>query len=261
MKVLDFHRSFLTFEADFERHPPKTISDLRQTPHNRARVRIECRCEITDPHGNSTEYFLGEATKSERVGASRELGIFTQPNADYRPVLSHEYALLLKSWDQNNKGVMLDPPSLGPQPERNILKTSEAFYRYYFELQQVEGLLLKDISDIIRVADGGKPLVARTEYQISGHRIVLDYPIWTMNVSERYLTYQTDTGPVLYPDFKKPGERLIERFWLAFSAFNAPNWIEFIVQKPTPVGNGISVNHYSEVVWIDDCLNSVIATD
>ncbi len=259
-QTLDFFRSFLTFEVDFQNKPNKAVTDLQQNLHNRARIQIACRCEITEMRsGRATEYFLGENCKTERVGASRELGIFTQPNADFRPIMSHADTLVLKSWDKNDKGVMLVPASLGLQPDRQLLKNETAFVRHYFHLRQTEGTILKDTQEIIAAADRGQPLFARTEYTQADHRIVLDYPIWTINVSERHQSYQTDTGPILHADFSKPYDSLIERFWLAFSAFNSPNWIEMIVQKPTLLGHGISVNHYEESVWIDHCKNSVIA--
>ena len=261
MQVLDFYRSFTVFETDFDKKPPRTVSDRRQNRHNRARVRIDCRLAITGPDRKTQEFFLGESNKSERVGASRELGIFTQPNADYRPIHGEEDSILLKSWDKNEKGVMLDPPSLGPQPERNVIKTKEAYYKHCFQLAYQEAALLQGAGQIIAAANAGKALIARTEYSAEPYRVLLEYPIGTMNVSERYGSYQTDTGPVIYPDFSKPFKRLVETFWLAFSSFNSPDWVEFIVEKPTPVGNGISVNHYSEPVWIDHCINSILSVD
>jgi hypothetical protein len=260
MEILDFYRSFVVFELDFEKHPPKTVSDMRQNLHNRARIRIECRCKITRPDGRSAEYYLGEATRSERVGADRGLGVFTQPNAEFRPIMSEEETILLKSWDKNDKGVMLVPASLGPQPERQVIKTSDAFHGYRFQLSYTQGTILEDAPAVIEATDVGLPLVARTEFSQLGYQVVLDYPVWTMNVSERYGAYQTDTGPVIYPDLSQASERVVDCFWLAFCAFNQPGWIEFIVQRPTPVGHGISVNHFTETVWVDDCKNTVIAT-
>ena len=46
--MLDFDRSFVFFESDFEAHPPKMVSDLRQNVHNRARIRIDCHLRLTD---------------------------------------------------------------------------------------------------------------------------------------------------------------------------------------------------------------------
>ncbi len=257
MKILDFHRSFLVFEIDFVKKPPRTVSDTRQNQHNRARVQIDCRCQITDPRGRKTDYFLGESCKTERVGATRETGVFIQPNADFRPVLSKESGVIFKSWDRNNKGVMLVPPSLGPQPERQMIKTREAFYRHKIQLAHVNGRALKNVESIIRATDEGRPLVARTEYTVAKYRVLLEYPILTFNVSEKYRFYQTDTGPVIYPELNQRHTSAHETFRLAFSAFSQPDWIEFIVQKPTPVGGGVSVNHYSESVQVNGCKNTI----
>lgn len=258
MLVLDFGRSFFWFEIDFEKKPPKTVSDARQNTHNRARIRIDCRCELTTPTGQTTEYFLGEACKTERVGVGRDVGIFTQPNADFRPVLSADYALIFKSWDKNDKGVMLVPPSLGPQPERQVIATQDAFYRHGFLLHPVEGVELTTVDAVIQATDAGQPLVARTAFDVAGYHVVLDYPVVTLNVSEKFQGYQTDTGPVLFPDLAQPHTQPLDMFWLAFCAFNSPDWTEFIVQQPTPVGAGISVNHYSESRWVEG-RNSLIA--
>ena len=110
IEVLDFPRSFLVFEMDFDQRPPKTVTDARQNRHNRARIQIVCRCRIAEPDGKAIDYYLGGACKTERVGADRDTGIFSQPNADFQPVLSEEEALLLKSWERNDRGVMLVPP-------------------------------------------------------------------------------------------------------------------------------------------------------
>ncbi len=261
MRLLDFYRSYIVFEMDFEAHPPETVSDQRQSPHNRARIRIDCRCQVTEPSGATTDYYLGEATKTERVGADRDLGIFTQPNADFRPIMSENYSILLKSWDTNDKGVMLDPPSLGPQPERQVIKTADAFHEHRFDLNETEAGELGTIGRIMEAADSGAPIVARTEYESFGYRIVLDYPVKTMNVGERPPSYQTDTGPVIFADLSGTPDPVVEGFWLAFCAFNSSDWVEFIVQRPTPVGQGISASHYSEPAFVDGSRNTLYATE
>ena len=194
------------------------------------------------------------------MGASRTLGIFTQPNADFRVGMSEEETIILKSWDRNDKRVMLDPPSLGPQPERQVVNTREAFHRHKIILRYEEGAELKDAGEVISAVDAGRPLVGQTDFLASGYRVELEYPVFTINVSERYDFYQTDTGPVIYPDLTAPFERMAETLWLAFSAFSSPDWTEFIVQRPTSIGEGVSVNHYSESVWVDST-NRLIATD
>ena len=78
-KIIDYERSFIVFESHFVKFPPKTVSDLRQQAHNRARIRIDSLCRVTDRKGVTRDYYLGEACKTERVGAGKDLGIFTQP--------------------------------------------------------------------------------------------------------------------------------------------------------------------------------------
>jgi hypothetical protein len=154
---------------------------------------------------------------------------------------------------------MLDPPSLGPQPERHAIKTRDAYYTHKIKLVPAEGAELNSAAEIIAAADEGLPLVATCDYQSDGYRVELEYPVGTINVSEKSNSYQTDTGPVIYPDFSQPFTRVAETLWLAFCSFNSPDWIEFIIRKPTPLSNGISVNHYSESRWVDNCRNRIFA--
>ena len=168
MQVLDYHRSCFMFEMDFVAFPPKTVTDRRQNLHNRARIRIDCRCTITDEDGSRCDFYLGESCKTERVGADRALGIFTQPNADVRPVMSEEETLILKSWERNDRGVMLTPPSLGPQPERHVIPTREAFHDHRFMLACAEGAMLDTPSAVVEAVDAGSPLVARTAFTSGG---------------------------------------------------------------------------------------------
>ncbi len=256
--MLDFDRSFIFFESDFEAHPPKMVSDLRQNVHNRSRIRIDCHLRLTDQSGNTNDYYLSEACKTERVGADMELGIFTQPNADFRIIMSDADSIIIKSWDKNERGVMLDPPSLGPQPERQVIPTS-SFWKYHFLLHRRNVDELSTPDAVVEAVDAGTPVVARTEYTSQGHGIVIDYPVTTINVSERHHFYQTDTGPVIFADFSTPVECSAEALWLAFAAFNTTDWVEFVVNRPTPITDGISVNHYSETVQVTGCRNTLFA--
>jgi hypothetical protein len=261
MKLLDFHRSFFSFEQDFDVKPPATVSDFRQNRHNRARIRIDCRCRVTQPDGIGTDYYLGESCKAERVGCERAEGLFIQPNADFRLVYSsRDDVVIFKSWDRNNRRVMLIPRSLGPQPERQVLAVKGAFYRHGLQIASARARELKRKSEIFRASLDGRRIVARTAYGVAGYKVLLEYPVLTLNTSDRHGFFQVDTGPVIYPEITRRTRRVADSFRLAFVAFNSADWTEFIVQKPTPVGRGLSVNHYSETVQID-CTNSLYATE
>ncbi|MSS72104.1 MAG: hypothetical protein EXS64_11515 [Candidatus Latescibacteria bacterium] len=246
MKICDFSRSFVTFRRDWAARPGITQSQPSPYDLNSARIQLECRCEVTDLRGGSpVEYVLGASCKSERVGVPE--GIWMDPNADFAPVFSREDFLLMKSWDRNDKGVMLYPPSLGVQPERHVGRVADAYEGLRIDVRLVEGRALETAEEIVRATPENRPLVARTEFgEEAGYRVVLEYPVKTMNGNERDWIYQTDTGPVILPDLSRPYDTFIERFRMAFAAFNAPDWAEFIVQVPTLLAEGISVNHYSE---------------
>ena len=69
-----------------------------------------------------------------------------------------------------------------------------------------------------------------------------------MNANEREWIYQTDTGPILFPDLDAYSDNWINSFYLAYVAYNQLDWAEFILQVPTPLNDTISVNHYSRVI-------------
>jgi len=93
-----------------------------------------------------------------------------------------------------------------------------------------------------------------------GYEICLEYPIKTFNVSRCERVFQTDTGPIILPDFspQRNAELFVERFDLAFAAFNSAHWIEFVINAPTTLNDEISVNHYSKTRRIENARNSII---
>jgi hypothetical protein len=187
--------------------------------------------------------------------------LFIQPNADFRLVYSsRDSVVIFKSWDRNDRRVMLIPRSLGEQPERQVLPVGKAFFRHHLHLTLVRGRALRLKSDVFRASDAGRRVVARTVYHRAGFRILLEYPVLTLNTSDRHSFYQVDTGPVLYPEVTSRTKWAAQTFHLAFVAFNSPKWAEFIIQKPTPVGRGLTVNHYSESAQLD-CSNTLFATE
>ena len=84
----------------------------------------------------------------------------------------------------------------------------------------------------------------------TGLRAVIECPTKTMNISLETKKYQVDTGPVAFPDLAKRYERPIDCVSLAFVAFNAPTFADFVVEQPTMVlskeGGECSVYHYSK---------------
>ena len=75
----------------------------------------------------------------------------------------------------------------------------------------------------------------------------IEYPVKTINANERDWVYQTDTGPILFPDLDCEPRRAAPGLELAFTAANDPTGREFIVRARTPIADGVEVYHYSKV--------------
>ncbi|MBX3010120.1 MAG: hypothetical protein KF832_01390 [Caldilineaceae bacterium] len=248
MQVPDLLHSFLTFRVDLLKQAAITVSAKPPFTLNNARILLEARCLIHDRQTDvTTEYVLGASCKTEQVGLQADLWL--QPNADFCCVLSTTDFLILKSWDKNDKGVLFYPPERGPQPERQLGKVAAAFDRIKIKVQMVEGERLPTTDAIVQATLADELLVGRIEFTaLDRYAVTLDFPIKTINANEREEIYQTDTGPILFPDFSLPFEHVIETFQLAYVAYNAPDWAEFILRVPTALTEEISVNHYSKTV-------------
>ena len=175
-------------------------------------------------------------------------------------IASVDEFLVIKSWDRNNRGVMLSPPTLGPQPERQAGKCSEAFTNMNLDLLETSGLLLSTTEDVVAAVLTNRPLVSQTEFSLAdGSHVFLEYPVKVINASERELFYQVDTGPIIVPDPTAfDGTHAISALRLAFIAHNTLNCTELLLNIPTEIAPGLSVNHYSKVMKLE-AINRLIA--
>ena len=111
---------------------------------------------------------------------------------------------------------------------------------------------LESYEEIRDATHASKPIVAQTEIynEETSLRATIEYPVKTMNISVDKSLYQVDTGPVAYPDLTKQHDPAIECLQLAFVAFNAPHFADFIIEQPTPVVEDekelAQVYHYSK---------------
>jgi len=250
MKAIDFSRSFVTFRVDALKKPPVTVSHKPPFSLNNARIQADCCCQITDKNSGTVQQFvLGASCKTERVGVERD--IWTEPNADYAPIFSHDRFLILKSWARVGTHVMLYPPSLGWQPERQTGKIEDTYDSVRIDLSYAEGVELATGSQIVQATLANQPLVGRTVFETERYSALIEYPVKTMNANERDTVYQTDTGPILLPDLTPEPNDLITGMELAFIALNAPGWAEVIVRLPTPVAEGASTYHYTGTRRLD----------
>lgn len=259
MEIINFPRSSLTFRIDRQVQPPKTVSHKPPLSLNNARIPLDCHCRITEKKTLvAQEFVLGVNCKTERVGADSEL--FTEPNGDFVPICSEHHWMALKAYDRAAKGIMLYPPELGPQPERQIEAVEETFDSLRIDVVHTQGQILKNPRSIVDSVLCNRPLNALTHIDSDRYAAVIEYPIKTINANERDVVYQPDTGPVLFPDLLRDSNDLIGGLELAFVAFNSESWAEFILRVPTPITEQISVYHYSKKMRLD-VRNEIIGLD
>ncbi|MBL9215319.1 MAG: hypothetical protein JNG83_07580 [Opitutaceae bacterium] len=257
VKIYDSNRSYVRWCVDTVAKPPRTVSHKPPFTLNHVRVRSECLAEVTDRRtGRTTPYLLGASCKTEHVNVDRD--IWTQPNADFCMIAGPDQFLALKRWDKTNKGVMLYPPSLGPQPERHLVNPAEAFTVFAADIRRVDARKVDDIDDLNAVLASEQTVVSRTRIEAKHYTLTLEYPAVTANFSPRERYYQLDTGPVLLPDLDAAPDAVLGTFRLAYVAHIKPDWAEFLLSVPTPLTPDISVHHYSQSVRVT-CVNEMYA--
>ncbi|MEE2708217.1 MAG: hypothetical protein VYA69_01300 [Gemmatimonadota bacterium] len=252
METIDFQRSFFTFRIDTLKKPPKTVSHKPPYSLNNARIPVDSRCVIIEKDtGISHTFILGVNCKTEQVGANENL--FYQPNADFVPIcsLDDNKFMALKTFDIADKGMMLYPPSLGKQSERQVIFSEETFDSLKVDLTPVPGNVLESPEEIVGAVLANRLINGCTRIESDRYTADIEYPIKTINANERDMVYQPDTGPVLLPDLSRTPDNLICGINLAFLAFNTPDWAEFIVRVPTAISEDLKVYHYSQAERFD----------
>jgi hypothetical protein len=209
-------------------------------PGNAPLFWLESRCRVTDPAARVTrDYYQCGSCKSEDTFAAEDL--FKSPNYDFLPVFSAEQTIVFRRFAAcigNYRSV--SGPLWGGMTPR---------------LRSAKARVLADVTEIAAAVAAGLPLIGQVEIrdETSGRSAVLEFPIKTMNMGTDGKRWQVDTGPVVLPDLQAPPERWSETLRLAFVAYNAPDWADFVIEAPTPVlaaggADVAQVYHYSEIM-------------
>ncbi len=228
MKPLDYGKSFLIGTASF----------------NAVRFWVESRTRIMDERTGLTEDFIQCAScKSEDTFAEKDL--FYEDNYDFLPIFGPEFGLIFRRKASLNPNYRTRKPTeqMWGGPEQHLVESQNS--------QE-----LATTQEIIRATLEYHPLVAQTEIwnDETSLRAIVEHPVKTMNTRrEGGDAYQTDTGPVAFPDLGQRPEKLADLISLAFVAFNAPHFADFVIEAPTLIAtaNGADktqIYHYSKRV-------------
>lgn len=249
-QTIDFRSSFLWWRVDSRKRPPRMSTHPPPLTLNNARVPLDCLCTVTERRtGARQELALGVSCKTERVGVAAD--IWPLPNADFKPVMSAERFLGIKTYDVAGRQIPLYPPSLGMQPERQVTVKAEAFDRARTDVIRVAAEPLPTAAAVVQAVLANRVLTARTAYRSDRYEVVLEYPMKTINANERDTVFQPDTGPVLVPDLGREPADLIEGVELAYIAYNRFDHVELILREPVAVADGARVYHYNRPLKLD----------
>ncbi|MFC1525181.1 hypothetical protein ACFL6X_00030 [Candidatus Latescibacterota bacterium] len=218
MTPLDYGRSFLIGKA----------------PENEVRFWVESRTRVLANGGESEDYVQAGSCKSERTFADKEL--FQDDNYDFLPVFGPEWGIIYR------RKASLDPGY------RSIVPVDQMWNGQTYHLAEAPGATeLKTTSAIREATYAFAPIVAQVEIhnEETGLAAVVEFPVKTMNTHRGRDLYQVDSGPVILPDLM-PRPRMADGMDLAFVAFNAPEFADFVVEVPTQVGEAAQTHHFSK---------------
>ena len=228
MSAIDFSNSYHTF--------------FGAGGGNNSRHLIEAACTVYDETSDWSEtYYLVAWCRGERMYLDADL--FQMPNYEFGGIWSAgEHVLIRRHW-ASDPDYHADGRLDGTSSPRltQFGKNRDRFKDVHLDICRFpETRKLSDYAEIAERTLANVPLVARTElrHEGGGLRAVLEYPLKTMNVLVDPPRFQVDTGPLIVPDFGSTAERAIERFNLAYVAYNAFDRAEFILRKPRAIGEG-----------------------
>ncbi len=213
------------------------LSYIHSAEFNSVRFLVESRTRLMDERsGRWIDYHQCASCKSENTFAERDL--FRKDNYDFLPIFGEGYVLIFRR-----------PAGLSDR-YRQVCRYEDLWGQPILKLREARGARILDAwQAVLDATSDGLPIVAQTEVWDAQTRLraIMEYPVKTMNISRGRRMYQVDTGPVALPDLTKRYQRQIECLSLAYVAFNAPTFSDFVVEQPTPVTGteGCRVYHYS----------------
>ena len=237
-ECLDYGRSFI----------------CNTSPANAVRFWVESRTILCDDEaGTNLVMYQCGSCKSENTFAEKDL--FKQDNYDFMPIYGGDDMLVLRRQVDARDSY------------RELRKVKDVWGEPDMRLKY--GQTVRELTSFEEIRDATAaaiPLVAQTELanDDTGLRCLLEYPVKTMNISIDDSLWQVDTGPIALPDLAQRYEPAVDSVRLAFAAFNATDFCDFVIEQPTPVLRDeqavCEVYHYSNPVSMP-AKNRVLAVE
>ena len=205
-------------------------------PRNSVKFIAESRCRILDSVNSlALEFIHCASCKAENTFTRGDL--FMKNNCDFTPVFGRDLtSVIFRRFAVHNHqyrqigNIHTQPLSTWGEPR--------------FHIDIVDSCEpLPTARDIIAATQSGAYLVAQTEFVHAerGLRIILEYPVKTMNTNEELGMYQVDTGPIVFPYIQGEDTDFENSLHLCYIAFNNFEKCEVILEIPTSIFDHIPV--------------------
>jgi hypothetical protein len=217
------------------------LSFLCCTPKfNSVRFWVESRTRIIDDdNGSAIDFYQCASCKSENTFGETDL--FYANNYDFLPIWGGgKWLIFRRTLGLSDRYRMVtEPEKVWGVPELSLREARKA--------------AALDTWEAVRDATAAAvPIVSQTEIANPDTHLhaIIECPVKTMNISHDKKMYQVDTGPLGFPDLTKRYDPLIDSLRLAFVAFNAPHFADFVVEQEAEVasegGGTAKVYHYTK---------------
>ncbi len=230
----DFSKSFITL--------------CGRSSKSNTRIKVEARCEIHDTlTGQTKNYYLLASCKGEDTYSKGRL--FLDPPYDFSMIIADKEFLIIRNFAN----------TLFDNVQPGFWKEAFGDIDFYIKMARIEQL--SDKIKIAMITEGSVIINGRIEIsdQSGRYRAILEFPIKTLNVSKENELYQVDTGPILLPDFSSSENKaMIERFNIAFVAYNNSYEAYFIIKEPTAITADAKnkTSFYSHIIRLNS-VNSI----
>jgi hypothetical protein len=168
---------------------------------------MECIADVTHAAtGQTQRIVMGASCKTEACFVDSDIwrGAADGLSADFVPIGSNDADawLIVKTYDTLGKfiPVSVGPKQGQPQPDRQLERASEALDTLRLDVKAHPATEMTHPVQLISAGMSNRVLVCRTDYSTEdgAYSVSLHYPCKTINLNDREMVWQPDTGPVLF---------------------------------------------------------------
>ena len=201
---IDYNRSFIT-QSNSDKSP------------NSPTFLVKSSCKVVDLKTNEEQIFYqGPTMKSENMYVKTGLFKEGKNRYDFTIIYGAKEKLIIRNSSEGN---------LKLSKKIRQRKSIPNDVKLYFQIRKNIGKFIYSYKDVYQCIKKGQNIIGQIEFEIKRKIIILEFPIETMNCCDKRKLWQVDTGPILFPYFKKENiiskDRFIDNIYLSYISFNS----------------------------------------